>query len=437
MEVAFALIDCENFYVSCERVFDPSLRRRPVVVLSNNDGCIIARSEEVKAAGIPMGAPVFQHRDDLRQMDAVVRSSNYALYADMSRRVMQELEAVAVEVERYSIDEAFLTLPALGRERLTTLAQDLRRRVGQRQGVPIRCAIGPTKTLAKVADEMAKQREGVFVCPGDPERAALLDTVAVGDVWGIGPASEKKLAAKDVSTAEEFRQLPDRWIRERMTVTGLRTAYELRGTSCMPLETTPPPRKSLVRSRSFGERLTEKEPIRQAVCTHAQRAAEKLRAEELVARGLQVFITTKQFGAPPHYANGVGATLPHHTAHTPALVRAAATLLDRIHRAEIDGQPVRYKKAGVMAYDLRPRVPEQGALFGGEDATDDMLMAAVDQINREMGRGTIGVAAAGLRGQRAWSMKRERKSPRYTTQWDELPVARASEPGESDGTEAG
>jgi DNA polymerase V len=425
MDVAFALIDCENFYVSCERVFDPSLRERPAVVLSNNDGCVIARSEEVKAEGIPMGAPFFKHRDELRRMGAAVRSSNYALYADMSRRVMQELEAVALEVERYSIDEAFLTLPALARDELEALARDLRRRVRRRQGVPIRCALGPTKTLAKVADEIAKTRGGVFVCPEEPALTALLDTVEVGDVWGIGSASEKKLAAKGVSTAEGFRQLPDRWIRDRMTVTGLRTAYELRGVSCLPLETAAPTRKSLIRSRSFGERVTDAAALQQAVSKHAQRAAEKLRDEGLTARGLQVFITTKKFGPPPHYANGAGATLPQHTAHTPSLVRAAKTLLDRVYLAELDGEPIGYKKAGVMLYDLRPETAEQASLFGTTDAGDDALMDAVDRINREMGRGTIGVAAAGVRGKREWSMRREMQSPRYTTQWGELPVAQA------------
>jgi DNA polymerase V len=227
MDRAFALIDCENFYASCERVFDPALRDRPIAVLSNNDGCIIARSEALKAEGIPMGAPVFKWKKELEEMDAAILSSNYTLYGDMSRRVHSVLEEDALELERYSIDEAFLTLPALKRENLQRLADRIRRKVRRQVGVPIRVGIGPTKTLAKVADENAKARkragwgQGTYVCPEEPEREELLRRVSVGDIWGIGSAYEQKLKGKEVASAAGFRDLPDPWIRSEMTVVGL------------------------------------------------------------------------------------------------------------------------------------------------------------------------------------------------------------------------
>jgi len=235
METVFALVDCENFYVSCERVFDPSLRGRPVGILSNNDGCVIARSEGLKEEGIPMGAPYFKWEEKLEEMGAAVLSSNYALYGDMSRHVHSILEEEALELERYSIDEAFLTLPGLSRENLQRLGDRLRRKIKRWLGVPVRVGIGPTKTLAKVADENAKARKragigkGVYVCPEEPEREELLKRVPVGDIWGIGSAYERKLKEKGVASAAGFRALPDPWIRKEMTVVGLRTVQELRG----------------------------------------------------------------------------------------------------------------------------------------------------------------------------------------------------------------
>ena len=424
MDAVFALVDCENFYASCERVFDPSLRGRPVAVLSNNDGCVIARSEEVKAAGIPMGAPVFKWRETLDKIGAAVLSSNYTLYGDMSRRVMTELGREALEVERYSIDEAFLALPALGLEALREQGEQMCRQVRRALGIPIRVGIGPTKTLAKIADENAKARKrvgegrGVYVCPDEPRREKLLECIPVGDIWGIGSAYEAKLRAKGVTTAAGFRALPNRWIRREMTAQGLRTALELRGRSCLELERVRPDRKTMVRSRSFGRRVEAKEDLRQALAKHAQRAAEKLREEDLVARGIRVFITTKRFGPPPHHAGAAAGTLPEHTAVASPFVRASRRLLEPIYR-EGPG----YKKAGVMLYDIRPSRPKQEGLFGRDTTEDEALTEAVDQINAEHGKGTIGVASAGFSGDRSWEMKRENRSDRYTTRWDELPVA--------------
>jgi len=420
MESVFALVDCENFYVSCERVFDPALRDTPVAVLSNNDGCIIARSAAVKNAGVPMGAPYFQWENELDAMDAVIRSSNYALYGDMSRRVMRELEAEALRIERYSIDEAFLTLPALPRKELHQHARQLQRRVRRRQGVPIRVGIGPTKTLAKVADEYAKASDGRYVCPAGETLAAVLEALPVEEVWGIGSAYATELNNHGVETADAFRRLPNAWIRRHLSVVGLRLAAELRGTPCLPLEDAPTPRKSMIRSRSFSDRLHTQDELREAVSMHAQRAAEKLREEGLVAGQLEVFVTTKRFGDPPHYANAAAASLQPATNHTPPLLDAAGTLLDIVYR-----EGPAYKKAGVALQALRPEDAGQGHLFRNRTAADDALMDAVDELNREMGRGTVGFAAAGRSGERDWTMKREMRSPHYTTRWSDLPVAHA------------
>ena len=287
------------------------------------------------------------------------------------------------------------------------------------------------------ADENAKARKregsgnGVYVCPPEPEREELLRRVPVGDIWGIGPAYEETLKEKGVASAAGFRDLPDPWIRSEMTVVGLRTAWELRGRSCLDLELVRPDRKTLVRSRSFGERVESKENLRQALAKHAQRAAEKLREEGLVARGIKVFITTKRFGDPPHYSNGVAGSLPGHTARASAFARASRCLLEPIYR-----QGPGYKKAGVCLHDIRPARPHQESLFGRGRKKDESLAEAVDQINREYGTETVGLAAAGLPGGvgrpgaegslgREWAMKRQKRSPRYTTRLSELPVARA------------
>ena len=427
METVIALVDCQNFYASCERVFDPSLRDRPVAVLSNNDGCVVARSEEVKAAGVDMGVPFFKCKDHLEKIGATVYSSNYELYGDMSRRVMRTLERFAVEQEAYSIDECFLTLPAMKRSRLEAVGQHIRYAVRRRVGVPVRVGIGRTKTLAKLANHRAKldlrsgTSEGVYVEPEeDHAQIAFLKGIEAGAVWGIGPAYEAKLASRVVTTALGVACLPNEWAKKHMTVCGLRTVLELRGQRCLPLELAPPPRKTLTRSRSFSSPVTDLTALKQAVAAYASRAAEKLREAELVARGLQVFITTKEFGLGPQHSSATGGALPVATSHTPTLARAARRGVEAIYQKGFG-----YKKAGVTLYELAPNEPEQPSLFTGpRDPCNDALMAAIDQINAEQGKGTIRLASAGLK--QPWRMKRQRRSDRYTTCWDELPVAQAN-----------
>lgn len=429
-----ALVDCTNFYASCERSFDPTLWQRPVAVLSNNDGCVIARSAAVKAAGVPMGAPYFKWQERLREMNAAVFSSNYELYGDMSRRVMGLLANEALELAVYSIDEAFLVAPNLPDRRLHAWAKRVRRHIWRSTGIPVRFGIGATKTLAKLANHWAKREpDGVMLFPGgDAQQHArkhLLMQTPTKSVWGIGSAFAQRLAEHGVTTAWELQACPVPWVRRTLGVTGARVALELQGTACRPLDEQPTCRKSLVRSRSFGTRISEKKALREALCTRVSRAAEKLRAEELTARGIRVFITTKRFGDGPHHRGAAGGCLPEHTASTLQLARAAGQLLDRIYRPGIG-----YKKAGVLLYDVRPMseghpralFTASGAPASGtvrEQHADAALMDAMDTLNAQYGRGTVRLASSQTGEAPAWAMKRTRTSPRYTTQWADIPVA--------------
>lgn len=453
-----ALVDCSAFYCSCERVFDPRLERVPVAVLSNNDGCVIARSDEVKAAGIKMGAPFFKSRALLAEIGAAVFSSNYTLYGDMSRRVMETLEASAAEwhpaseVKPYSIDEAFVEIPRPAgkpeavREMVEDWAHVTRERVRQWTGIPVRVSVAETMTLAKAASEYARaQLAGgrvpvVCFTEGHPDREAWLEALDVEDVWGIARRWGQRLRCVGGSTAAKLARLSDRMIRAQTSVVGLRTAYELRGVPAVRLDDAPA-RRTLIRSRSFGERVTSLKTVEQAVATHAARAAEKLRREGLVAGHVAAFLTTKGYGDGPHRSGWVGVALDEATAHSPALIRAALTGLRGAY-AERDGygREFGYRKAGVVLSEIRPVGNEQRSLFAAEKdpawaAEQEKLMAAVDALNRRFGRravvfGSMGSPVAlrkardGSEGAPRWEMRRERMTPRYTTRWDELGVVR-------------
>ncbi|MDX1421054.1 MAG: DUF4113 domain-containing protein [Rubricoccaceae bacterium] len=439
----FALVDCANFYVSCERLFDPSLRRRPVVVLSNNDGCVIARSEEARRLGVPMGAPFFQWRRALAREGVAVLSSNYTLYADLSRRVMETLETLAPDVEPYSIDEAFLVVQAADPAAAERFAHRVRRRVYRWTGIPVRVALAETKTLAKAGCAWAKGHERAGGAPAvcfwrHPEREAYLAGLPVEEVWGIAARWGRRLRALDAPTAAAFAALPDRAIRRGLSVVALRTAYELRGTSCIPLDHAPPTRKSLVRSRSFGHALAGEVAfplLREALATHAARAAEKLRAEGLVAGVLQAFATTKGHGRGPHRHGAATVTLARPTNRTPALITAAGACLARLFEAAApDGRPYRYKKAGVMLTALGPAEGVQDDLFlppetPAEARSSAALLAAVDRLNRRFGGRTVVYGAMGVGARNgeapAWAMARRRMSPCVPTRWDALPAAQA------------
>ena len=429
-----ALVDCASFYGSCERAFRPDLADEPIVVLSNNDGCVIARTPEAKALGVPMGAPYFKVRRQLDRDGVAVFSSNYALYADLSRRVMSVLESFTPDVDVHSIDEAFLAFrvdaarPGAERARLDELARAVRRRVLRVTGIPVRVSIAETKTLAKAASEYARHHGDTVCFWGHPDRDAFLNELAVEEVWGIGPRWARRLHDAGIDTASAFAALPDATIRRRFSVVALRTALELRGLACIE-SNGPPARQTLVRSRSFGTKTNALQPALEAVANHAARAAEKLRAEGLAAGALQAFVTTGRHSDGPHHYGAAMTPFAHPTASSSALVGAARRLVRACHRAEdASGRPHRYLKAGVILTELAPRGACQTDLFAPRPAEHPEVFAAVDRINARFGRHSVALAAQGcprqlVAGDPVWAMSRERLSPRYTTRWDDLPGA--------------
>jgi DNA polymerase V len=413
-----ALVDCNNFYVSCERVFQPELRGKPVVVLSNNDGCVIARSNEAKALGIAMGAPWHLHRKQFEAAGVIVRSSNYTFYGDMSSRVMQVLSTFTPDLEIYSIDEAFLGLGGFG-PRLESHARALRAAVLQWTGIPASVGIAPTKTLAKVANHAAKmdrKHGGAVLLLDEAAQDDALSKIELTDLWGVAGRLAARLRAIGIDTPLELKRGDPRLIRERLGVVTARLALELRGVPCLGLEHEVPDRKSIMASRSFGRPVTELAELREAVASYTARAAEKLRRQSLATASLMVFIETNRFkpDQAQHYA-ARPVRLPVATSDSARLIGAALARLASIWR---DGY--RYKKAGVVLLDLHPAAAVQEGLFDKkDDARRVMLMRTVDRLNLRFGRDTVSFAAAGRR-QRAWKLRRERLSPCYTTAWDEL-----------------
>ncbi len=423
MRKLYFLVDCNNFYVSCERVFRPSLRERPVVVLSNNDGNVVALSNEVKKMGLPFGAPFFRVKELIRRERVAVFSSNYALYGDMSRRVMECLACFAPEMEIYSIDEAFLSPGGLAGDPVE-YGRLVRDAVKRWTGIPVSVGIAPTKTLAKLAGRFAKRdpASGGVLDLIDPSRVEeRLAAAGAGEVWGVGERYRLLLERYGIRTALELRDAPDRWVRRNMTVTGLRTVWELRGVPCLPLEEFPAPKKGIVSSRSFGRPVESLDELREAVASYTGRAAEKLRAQKSVAGSITVFLSTNRFREDdPQYSSGLVCRLPVPSSYTPRLMATALHLLGRIYR-----RGYRYKKAGVMLYEITPEGEAQLDLFSRFQDSDRTrrLMGTVDRVNREMGRQTLRFAAEGNVG--AWRMRRDFLSGRYTTCWTEIPVVRA------------
>ena len=413
-----ALVDCNNFYVSCERVFQPELRGKPVVVLSNNDGCVIARSNEAKALGIAMGAPWHLHRERFAAAGVIVRSSNYTLYGDMSSRVMAVLSTFTPDLEIYSIDEAFLGTAGFG-ARLERHASALRAAVFQWTGIPVSVGIAPTKTLAKVANHAAKKDQkhgGAVLLLDDAAQDDALARIQLTDLWGVAGRLAARLRAIDINTPLDLKRGDSRLIRERLGVVTARLALELRGVPCLGLEHELPDRKSIMASRSFGRPVTALAELREAVASFTARAAEKLRRQNLATASLMVFIETNRFkpGDAQHYA-ARPVRLPVATSDSGKLISAALGGLAAIWR---DGY--RYKKAGVVLLDLHPAAAVQEGLF---DKKDDVrrvgLMRTVDRLNLRFGRDAVSFAAAGRR-QRPWKLRREFLSPCYTTAWDGL-----------------
>jgi DNA polymerase V len=424
-----ALVDCNNFYVSCERVFQPQLEGVPVVVLSNNDGCIIARSDEAKELGIAMTAPYFKARPVIEKNRVRVLSSNFALYGDMSRRVMSTLARFSDDFEVYSIDECFLDLTGL--DDPAAYAGAIRSTVRRWTGIPVSIGIAPSKTLAKVAGRLAKaDRDGSGVrelLPG-VELDEVLSRFPVEDIWGVGDRLARRLRRSGIHTAKKLRDADERWIDKKLGVVGRRLVYELRGISCLGLEDQPPDRQTICTTRSFAKALTDLEELQEAVASFVGRAAEKLRSQGSAAGVLTVFVATGRFDEGPRYYNSTVAVLPVPSAVTHELSGHALAGLERIFRPGYA-----YKRAGVLLGDIVPagavqldlldRLGEPPDGSASPRRRGERLMRAVDRVNRELGPQTLQYAREGL--EKPWVLRTNRRSPRYTTSWRELPVAHA------------
>lgn len=416
----FALVDCNNFYASCEKLFRPDLKDTPVVVLSNNDGCVVARSREAKSLGIKMGVPVFQIKAEMQRHGIFAFSSNYALYADLSSRVMRTLEEMAPRVEVYSIDEAFLDLTGIESAiSLVEFGQQVRARIGHWIGITVCVGIAPTKTLAKLANHAAKKypaTQGVVDLTNPDRQRRLLALVPVDDVWGVGRRLSKRLNALGITTALDLANASPRAIRDQFSVVLERTVRELNGESCIELEEIPPTKKQIVCSRSFGEKVTQFELLREAVCEYATRATEKLRKEQQQAKVMTVFIRTSPFkDNEPQYSSSASGELLIPSCDTRDFIELANHLLKRIWK---DG--FRYAKAGVMLSDFYDPGMFQPGLFDDVStrSNSQQLMSVLDTINQS-GAGKVFFAGQGTK--KDWSMKREHLSPAYTTRWDQLP----------------
>ncbi|AXD69408.1 Y-family DNA polymerase [Salmonella enterica] len=420
----YALADVNSFYASCEKVFRPDLRNKPVVVLSNNDGCVIARSPEAKRLGIKMGVPWFQLKMTQFPEPVIAFSSNYELYASMSNRVMSHLEELAPRVEQYSIDEMFLDVSGIDScIDFEDFGRQLREHVRNGTGLTIGVGMGPTKTLAKSAQWASKewpQFGGVLaLTTGNPRRTTkLLSLQPVEEIWGVGRRISRKLSTMGITTALQLARANPAFIRKNFNVVLERTVRELNGVSCISLEEAPSPKQQIICSRSFGERVTTYEALRQAICQHAERAAEKLRGERQFCRHIAVFVKTSPFAVnEAYYANVASEKLLLPTRDTRDIISAAVKALDSIW---LDGH--RYAKAGVMLNDFTPSGVSQLNLFDEEQprAQSDELMKVLDRINHS-GKGKIWFAGRGIAPE--WQMKRDMLSPAYTTRWSDIPVA--------------
>jgi DNA polymerase V len=413
----YGLVDCNNFYASCERVFRPKLRGKPVIVLSNNDGCVIARSNEAKKLGIQMAQPYFECEKIVKKHGVAVFSSNFALYGDFSARVMNILENFTTGLEIYSVDEAFMDLTNMPVDAVVH-ARTIRDTVRKWTGIPVSIGIGPTKTLAKLANKIAKKdplHEGIFNITDHPRMDEILQTMDVGDIWGIGYRLRKFLHEYGITSILQLRDSDDEWIKKKLSVSGLRTVLELRGVSKIEMEEAPEAQKSILTSRSFRRAITELRPLKEAMAIFASRAAEKLREQDCVASYIQVFITTGYHQEGAMYRDSSGSELPHPTSSTPDFIAAAHGLLEKIFKWGYG-----YKKAGVILTGIVPERHQQLDLFTPleEYRHKENLMKLMDDLNWRWGSDTIRYGASGL--SQEWRFRQEKRSPNYTTQWKDL-----------------
>jgi DNA polymerase V len=416
---ALALVDCNNFYVSCERIFRPDLARVPMVVLSNNDGCVVSRSNEAKALGVKMGQPWFECQPLAQAHGILAMSSNYALYADMSNRVMRILGEFSPNQEVYSIDESFVDLT--GTPNLRALSYAMRERVRMWTGMPVCVGIGPTKTLAKLANHVAKKHprsQGVFNynALNDAQKAALLQRIPVSEVWGVGRKLTQRLLAHGVETVLDLREAHIPSLRAEFGVVMEKTQRELQETPCIQMEEVAADKQQIIASRSFGSMVTELPVLKDALSTFVANACAKLRAQNSQAAVIQVFLQTNRFRKDlPQYSPSLAVPLPQPTHDTLVVNRWADALCERMFR-----EGYQYKKAGVMLSELSPVTHQQGDWIEASPPGHSKLMQALDHLNARYGRGAVKVSTQGA--YQGWQMRQERKSPNYTTDWDDVPV---------------
>jgi DNA polymerase V len=416
---ALALVDCNNFYVSCERIFRPDLARVPMVILSNNDGCVVSRSNEAKALGIKMGQPWFECKALAEEHGILAMSSNYALYADMSNRVMTILSDFSPQCEVYSIDESFVDLT--GMPKLREVSYAMRERVGMWTGMPVCVGIGPTKTLAKLANHVAKKHprsKGVFNYNAltSEQKTNLLQHLPVEDVWGVGRKLTKRLASFGVTNALDLREAHIPTLRAEFGIVIEKTQRELQEIPCIKLEEVPADKKQIVSSRSFGSMVTELPVLKDALSTFVANACAKLRAQKSHAAVIQVFLGTNRFRKElPQYAPCLAVPLPYPTNDSLEVNRWAAFLCERMFKPDYQ-----YKRAGIMLSEISSVTHSQGDLLKTAPAENQKLMEALDNLNARYGRGAVKVSTQGAYS--GWQMKQERKSPNYTTSWDDVPL---------------
>lgn len=419
----FALIDCNNFYASCERIFNPHLENKAVVVLSNNDGCVIARSEEAKKLGITMGQPYFEIKKMVENNLLYVASSNFSLYGDISQRVMTILHYFIDEIEIYSIDEAFLDLSKIKNSDLTAFCLEIRKTIKQWVGIPVSIGIGSSKTLAKAASKVAKKQTqfaGVVNFIDNPKTDELLNSIAVDDIWGVGRQYGKFLKNFSIKTALDFKKLPPDWVKNTMTISGWRTWQEINGQSLIELDDNPQKPKTVSCSRSFKKPIRKFSEINQLVSSYVAKAAEKLRQDKLLASEIMVYILTNRFDRENFSCKTIKIKLPKPTAFTPQLISGATKALEKIFTEGLE-----YKKAGIVLCRLVDKNCVQSDLFTDEkkEYKKERLMRCLDNLNNRFGNNTVRLTAECFLG--VSFLEQNFKSPSFTTNWQELPLVKA------------
>ena len=414
-----ALVDCNSFYVSCERLFNPKIRKKPVVVLSNNDGCIISRSNEAKALGIKMGEPYFKAKDIIIRNKVEVFSSNYALYGDLSRRVMRTLKSFNAAIEVYSIDEAFLDLSNFPDQEIENIGKEIRETILQWTGIPTSIGIAKTKTLSKIANHIAKKKQsGVTSLIGIENIDPILEKIDINDVWGVGRQLTKFYQKHGIYNAKQLKNKSNSWIKKCSNVLSSRTAMELRGISCIGLETTTTKRKSCVVSRSFGKRIETFQELQEAVVNYCLNASEKIRSESLTAKAITVFVRTSPFQRNyGYYSNSKTVDFPIATNNSIEIVKAAVAILETIFK-----NGYQYQKAGVMLTGLSNAHDKTNLFSTEKDDKIQALMRSIDNTNHRYGRSTLSVASAGVN--KRWNMRRDHSSKIDTADFFSLPTIR-------------